>query len=249
MQKKIVLITGGSRGIGAATAIAAAREGWHVVLTYHASSEAARSVVTQIEKEGGSAEAIDSDVGDANAVAQLFATLRERYGRLDGLVNNAGILPHISRLEDIALERWERTFGINVTGTFLCCQQAIRLMASRHGGKGGAIVNLSSMASVFGGAGEFIDYGASKAAVEAMTVGLARELGSDGIRVNGVRPGLIATDIHGSAGDAGRVDRLAASVPLGRPGTPQETAAAIVWLLSDAASYVTGTMLAVSGGR
>ena len=179
----------------------------------------------------------------------LFAHCAKRFGRLDGLVNNAGILPQVGRFEDIDLARWNRTFAVNATGTFLCCREAVRLMSSRHGGDGGTIVNVSSMAAVLGAANEFTDYAASKGAVETLTTGLARELGPDKIRVNAVRPGLIETDIHESAGDADRVYRLATGVPLGRAGTAAETAAAIVWLLSGAASYVTGSVIAVSGGR
>lgn len=246
---KTILITGGSRGIGAATAIAAGEKGWNVVLTYRSDASAAAEVAEKIEAAGGKSCAVASDVSSEADVISVFEKCQDTFGALDGLVNNAGILPEVGRLETFDLERWNRTFAVNSTGTFLCCRQAIKMMSPQHGGHGGSIVNLSSMAAVLGGAREFIDYGASKGAVEALTIGLSKELGPEGIRVNGVRPGLIDTDIHKSAGDAARVERLASGVPLGRAGTAHETAEAIIWLLSDAASYVTGTFITVSGGR
>lgn len=248
-MEKVVLITGGSRGIGAATARAAARDGWQVVLTYRSNEVEAHRVVGDIRAMGGTADTLRCDVSDEADVRAAFAHCIARFGRLDGLVNNAGILPPVGRFENIGLDRWTQTFLVNTTGTFMCCREAVRLMSPRHGGQGGTIVNLSSMAAGLGGAMEFTDYAASKGAIDTLTKGLAKELGPDGIRVNSVRPGLIATDIHESAGDAARVDRLAAGVPLGRAGTAEETAEAIVWLLSDAASYVTGSILSVSGGR
>lgn len=246
---RVVLITGGSRGIGAATARACARDGWTVALSWRSDRAAADAVVRDIENAGGTALALQGDVAHEVDVTAMFRHCIDQFGHLDGLVNNAGILPPVGRFEDIDLHRWTRTFAINTAGTFLCCRAAVRLMAPRHGGSGGSIVNVSSMAAALGGAHEFTDYAASKGALESLTVGLSKELGSDGIRVNAVRPGLIDTEIHLSAGDAGRVDRLAGSVPLCRAGTAIETAAAIVWLLSDAASYVTGAILPVSGGR
>lgn len=248
-MEKVVLITGGSRGIGAATARTAARGGWRVVLSYRNDEDAAAGVVRDIQVGGGAADAIRGDVGQEADVEAMFALCQDRYGRLDGLVNNAGILPPSGRFEDIDLARWTNTFAINTAGTFLCCRQAVRMMSPRHGGNGGAIVNVSSMAATLGGAMEFTDYAASKGAIDTLTTGLAKELGADRIRVNGVRPGLIDTEIHASSGDAARVGRLAKGVPLGRAGTAQETADAIVFLLSDAASYITGSILSVSGGR
>lgn len=248
-MSKLLLVTGGSRGIGAATCIAAAQAGWHVIVNFRSAISEAETVVKTIIANGGRADLLAGDVSNETDVVNMFATIRNRHGRLDGLVNNAGILPLVGAFEDIELERWNRTFAINTAGTFLCCREAVKMMAPRFGGNGGVICNVTSMAATLGGAGEFIDYGASKGAVETLTIGLSKELGADGIRVNGVRPGLIATDIHESAGDIGRVDRLAKGVPLGRAGTANETAAAIVWLLSAEASYVSGTTIAVSGGR
>ncbi|WP_372922544.1 SDR family oxidoreductase [Roseovarius sp.] len=246
---RVLLVTGASRGIGAEVARIAARSGWHVIVNYNTSADQASALVADIAAFGGTAEALHGNVADTRDVAAMFSMCRERHGRLDGLVNNAGILPEISRFEDIDPERWQRTFSVNTVGTFLCCREAVRLMSPRHGGQGGAIVNLSSMAAALGAANEFVDYGASKGAVESMTIGLSRELGPDGIRVNAVRPGLIDTEIHGSAGDQSRTQRLIHSVPLGRPGSAAEAGEAVVWLLSEAASYVTGSILSVSGGR
>jgi NAD(P)-dependent dehydrogenase (short-subunit alcohol dehydrogenase family) len=243
-MSRVLIVTGGSRGIGAATARLAADDGWTVVLTYRSEEKAARNVVDEITQAGGTAQAMRVDVSEEDEVVRLFNDCQDRHRRLDGLVNNAGILPPIGSLKDISTERWTRTLTINTTGVFLCCREAIKSMA-----RGGSIVNVSSMAAPLGAPNEFLDYAASKGAVESMTIGLAKEMGPVGIRVNAVRPGLITTDIHQSAGDAGRVERLAVSVPLRRAGTPEETAAAIVWLLSDAAAYVTGSILPVSGGR
>lgn len=243
-MSRVLIVTGGSRGIGAATARLAADDGWTVVLTYRSEAKAAQNVVDEITQAGGTAQAMRVDVSVEDEVVRLFNDCHDRYGRLDGLVNNAGILPPIGSLKDISLERWTRTLTINATGVFLCCREALRSM-----GRGGSMVNVSSMAAPLGAPNEFLDYAASKGAVESLTIGLAKEVGPAGIRVNAVRPGLITTDIHQSAGDAGRVERLAGSVPLRRAGTAEETAAAIVWLLSDAAAYVTGSILPVSGGR
>jgi len=247
-MSKVLLITGGARGIGAATALAAAPD-WTVLINYRTARAEADAVVETIRRRGGTASCMMGDVSVERDVRAMFDSCLSAYGRLDGLVNNAGILRHASRLEDFDLARWNEVFAVNVTGTFLCTREAARIMSPRHGGGGGAIVNLSSMAAVLGGAGEFVDYAASKGAVEVMTVGLARELGEDGIRVNAVRPGLITTEIHQSSGDPARAHRLLSTVPLGRAGSPEEVAQAILWLLSDAASYVTGAVVSVSGGR
>lgn len=244
-----VLITGGSRGIGAATARLAAASGWDVVLTYRSDRAAADEVVEDIVRSGGIAEAVLTDVGVEADIIKLFEHCRERYGRIDGLVNNAGILPPVGAFADISLERWQTTMTINAAGPFLCCREAVRQMTAIEPERGGSIVNVSSMSAPLGAPGEFIDYAASKGALESMTIGLSKELGPRNIRVNAVRPGLIDTEIHSSAGDSGRIARLGRTVPLGRAGSAQETAAAIVWLLSDAASYVTGSILPVSGGR
>lgn len=246
---KTLLVSGGSRGIGAATCLAAARDGWRVVVNYRSGHAEAEAVVAKIRAAGGEAWAIRGDIGVEPDVKAIFAAIKDRYGHLQGLVNNAGILPPVGRFEDNSLDRWQRTMTVNTIGAFLCCREAIKLMAPRHGGLGGSIVNVSSLASVLGGPGEFIDYAASKGAIDSLTIGLSKELGPDNIRVNAVRPGLIATEIHASAGDAGRIERLKVNVPLGRVGTAEETAAAIVWLLSDAASYISGTFINVGGGR
>jgi NAD(P)-dependent dehydrogenase (short-subunit alcohol dehydrogenase family) len=246
---KTVLVTGGSRGIGAATSLACARDGWQVVVNYRSAKAEAEAVVAAISEAGGEAWAVAGDISREEDVAAIFEAISDRHGRLDGLVNNAGILPRIGRFEDISLARWQQTLAVNTTGTFLCCREAVKLMAPRHGGAGGSIVNVSSMAATLGAAGEFLDYSASKGAVETLTIGLAKELGPDDIRVNAVRPGLIATEIHESSGDTSRAERLKVNVPLGRVGSAAEVAEAIAWLLSDAASYVTGTSMSISGGR
>lgn len=248
-MNKVLLVTGGSRGIGAATAIAAAQAGWSVLVNYRQARVEAEQVVATIRRAGGMADSVAGDVSVETDVLAIFSRCISRFGRLDGLVNNAGILRKAGPLRDFDINRWNQVFGVNVTGTFLCSREAVRLMSRDSGGQGGVIVNLSSMAATLGGAGEFIDYAASKGAVESMTIGLAREVGAEGIRVNAVRPGLITTDIHESGGDSARAERLSPGVPLGRPGTADEVSNAIIWLLSDAASYVTGSIISVSGGR
>jgi NAD(P)-dependent dehydrogenase (short-subunit alcohol dehydrogenase family) len=244
----VVVVTGGSRGIGAATAVMLAGRGHDVCLSYLEHSDAADQVVAACEAAGGTARAVRADVSVEIDVLALF-TAAEEMGRVTGLVNNAGVLARQSRVEDLDAERIERLLQVNVLGTFLCAREAVHLMSTRLGGEGGAIVNVSSRAAVLGGPGEYVDYAASKAAVDALTVGLAKEVAAEGIRVNGVRPGLIRTDIHASGGEPGRVERLEGSVPLLRGGEPDEVAEAVCWLLSDAASYVTGSTLDVSGGR
>ena len=244
-----LVVTGGSRGIGAACARVAAQAGWSVCLSYRSAGAAAEAVVADIQRAGGHAKAVASDVASERDVVELFDLAEEAFGPVAGLINNAGILAPATRLRDIGLDRWQATMATNLTGTFLCAREAVRRMAVSAGGTGGAIVNVSSMAAVLGAPGEFIDYAASKGAVDALTIGLAKEVAADGIRVNGVRPGLIDTDIHASGGDPLRAERLAPSVPMQRTGSADEVANAIMWLLSAEASYCTGITINISGGR
>jgi NAD(P)-dependent dehydrogenase (short-subunit alcohol dehydrogenase family) len=248
-DNRTILVTGASRGIGAACALLAARRGYTVCVNYRDNAGAAASVVRAIEAAGGHAFAVAADVADEGAVERLFAEIDARCGRLDALVNNAGILARQSRVEHMDAERINRILATNVTGSFLCAREAVRRMSTRHGGRGGAIVNVSSRAGVLGSANEYVDYAASKAAVDALTIGLSKEVAGEGIRVNGVRPGLIDTDMHASGGEPGRIQRLQSTVPMARGGTADEVAAAVAWLLSDEASYATGTFIDVSGGR
>ena len=242
-----VLITGASRGIGAATALRCAEAGWNVAINFARDAAAAHAVAAQVQALGQRALALQADVADEAQVAGMFEQLDAAGGRLAGLVNNAGSVAPAARLEAMTTERWRRLFDVNVLGTLRCCQQAARRMSTRHGGAGGAIVNLSSRASEFGSGGIYVDYAATKGAVDTLTKGLARELIGEGIRVNGVRPGVIETDIHADSGiDASTV---ASTIPIQRLGRPQEIAEAIVWLLSDAASYTVGALLDVGGGR
>jgi NAD(P)-dependent dehydrogenase (short-subunit alcohol dehydrogenase family) len=246
---KVLLVTGASRGIGAATAVLAAQRGYRVCVNYRSQGEAAERVVSDIRASGGTAVAIGADVATEAGVLALFAAVDRELGRLDALVNNAGILERQAGIADLTGERLQRVFATNVFGTMLCAREAVRRMSSAGGGAGGAIVNLSSMAARLGAPNEFIDYAASKGAIDTFTVGLAREVATQGIRVNAVRPGLIHTEMHASAGEPARVLRMQGAVPMQRGGTPAEVAEAILWLLSDAASYVTGTFIDVSGGR
>lgn len=246
---KIMIVTGGSRGIGAAVARMAARRGYAVCVNYHSRRDAADAVVRDIEREGGRAIAVAGDVADEKQVVALFETVDRELGRVDALVNNAGILETQTTLEQLDAARIARILTTNVVGTFICCREAVRRMAPRHGGRGGSIVNLSSMAARLGSPNEYVDYAASKGAVDTLTVGLSKEVGGDGIRVNAVRPGLIRTEMHASGGEPGRVDRLKSGVPLGRGGEPEEVAGAVLWLCSDEAAYTTGTFIDVSGGR
>jgi NAD(P)-dependent dehydrogenase (short-subunit alcohol dehydrogenase family) len=248
-MKKIILITGGGRGIGAACAIQAADQGYQVCINYLSDDNAAAGIVDTIASRGGSAFAIKADVSDEEQVERMFRSIDERYGRLDALINNAGVLSEQMRVDQMSAARVHRIMATNVVGTILCAREAVRRMSTSHGGAGGGIVNVSSRAGVLGAAGEYVDYAASKAAVDALTIGLSKEVAQEGIRVNGVRPGLIHTEMHASGGEPGRVGRLAASVPMGRGGQPSEVAQAVLWLLSDAASYTTGTFIDVSGGR
>ncbi len=248
-MKRVLLITGGSRGIGAATALLAAQDGWAVAVNYANNQAAANQVVQAIAQAGGQAIAVQGDVADEAQIARLFATVDQQLGRVTGLVNNAGVVDVTARVEDMSWQRLERMMRINVLGTFACAKEAIRRMSTRHGGQGGVIVNLSSAAARLGAPAQYVDYAASKGAIDTFTVGLAKELATENIRVNAVRPGVIDTDIHASGGLPNRARDLASQIPMQRPGTAQETAQAIVWLLSDKASYVTGTCLDVTGGR
>ncbi|HPU52631.1 MAG TPA: SDR family oxidoreductase [Burkholderiaceae bacterium] len=245
----VMLITGGSRGIGAATARLGAERGWRIVLSYRDDRRAADQVVQSITAQGGQAVAVQADVGREDDVLGLFAALDAQGGRLRALVNNAGIVAPAARVDTFDLERLERVFRTNVIGSFLCAREAVRRMSTRHGGQGGAIVNLSSVAARMGSPSEYVDYAASKGAIDTMTLGLAKEVATEGIRVNAVRPGLILTDIHASGGDAGRVERLLGQVPMRRAGSAEEVAQSIVWLCSSQANYVTGAVLDVGGGR
>lgn len=245
----VVLVTGGSRGIGAATSRLAARQGWRVAVNYATNREAADAVVAAIIEGGGEAIAIQGDVGRAADIALMFTAVDRHFGRLDGLVNNAGIVDYPQRVDEMSAERIERMLRINVTGSMLCAAEAVRRMSSRHGGRGGAIVNVSSMAAILGSATQYVDYAASKAAIDTFTIGLAREVAAEGVRVNAVRPGIIETDIHASGGLPDRPRELAPSIPMQRTGTAEEVADAILYLLSPSASYITGAILNVSGGR
>nr|WP_288454839.1 SDR family oxidoreductase [uncultured Pseudomonas sp.] len=248
-MSKVMLITGASRGIGAATARLAAGQGYRVVINYQRNREAADALVEAITTTGGEALAVQADVADEAQVRRLFTEVDARLGRMDVLVNNAGMLEQQMRLERMSLERWQRVFATNVYGSFLCSREAIARMSTRQGGRGGVIVNVSSIAARLGAPEEYIDYAAAKGAVDSMTVGLAKELAADGIRVNAVRPGVIDTEIHASGGEPQRVARVAGSIPLGRGGRADEVAEAILWLASEQASYTTGSLLDVSGGR
>ncbi len=244
-----LVVTGGSRGIGAAVCVAAARAGWDVVVDYVRDDASAHAVVGAIEASGGHALAVRADVRAAADVEALFATASRWRGPVTGLVNNAGITGGFARVDEVTADTLADVMAVNVVGTFLCAGAAVRLMATTHGGPGGAIVNVSSRAAVLGSPGEWVHYAASKGAVDTLTVGLAREVATEGVRVNAVAVGLVDTDLHAAAGEPGRPDRLRPTVPMQRSGTVEEVAEAIVWLLSDAASYTTGTVLAVSGGR
>jgi NAD(P)-dependent dehydrogenase (short-subunit alcohol dehydrogenase family) len=249
MDNKVMLITGGSRGIGAATASLAAAQGYAVCINYLHNRAAADAVVSAINAGGGEAIAVQADVASEADVVRLFETVDRGLGRVTALVNNAGILERQMRVEDMDAARLNRVLATNVTGSFLCAREAIRRMSTKHGGAGGAIVNVSSAAARLGASNEYVDYAASKGAIDSMTIGLSKEVAAEGIRVNAVRPGVIHTDIHASGGEPGRVDRLKVLVPMQRGGDPVEVAHAILWLLSDHSSYTTGAFIEVTGGR
>jgi NAD(P)-dependent dehydrogenase (short-subunit alcohol dehydrogenase family) len=246
---KVVLITGGSRGIGAACALLAARQDWAVAVNYTRNSLAADEVVRQIRQAGGQAITVQADVADEAQVLAMFEKVDAKLGRLDGLVNNAGVVDTTTRVDALTLERLRRMFEINVFGSFLCAREAVTRMSTRYGGAGGAIVNVSSAAARLGAPGQYVDYASAKGAIDTFTIGLAKEVAAEGIRVNAVRPGIIDTDIHASGGLPDRARDLAPQVPMQRAGTAEETAEAIVWLLSEKSSYATGALLDISGGR
>ncbi len=249
MTEKVLLVTGGSRGIGAATCLLAAKSGWAVAVNYAANSLAADEVVRAIRADGGRAMAVQADVADEAQVLRMFEQVDAKFGRLTGLVNNAGVVDQRARLDEMDMARWRRMFDINVIGSLLCAREAVRRMSTKHGGAGGAIVNVSSAAARLGSPGEYVDYAASKGAIDTFTVGLAKEVANEGIRVNAVRPGLIDTEIHASGGRPERLRELAPLIPMQRGGTADEVAQLIVWLLSDAASYTTMSLVDVSGAR
>jgi NAD(P)-dependent dehydrogenase (short-subunit alcohol dehydrogenase family) len=248
-MSRVLIVTGGSRGIGAATARLAASRGYDVCVNYRRDADAAAAVVTDVERAGRRAIAVAADVADEADVVRLFQTCDAGLGVPAALVNNAGILETQSRVDALDAARILRVIGANILGPFLCAREAVRRMSTRHGGTGGAIVNVSSMAARLGAPDEYVDYAASKGAIDTFTIGLSKEVANEGIRVNAVRPGLIYTDMHASGGEPGRVDRLKSAVPMQRGGTADEVAAAILWLLSDEASFTTGAFIDVSGGR
>lgn len=247
-MNSVAIVTGGSRGIGRATALAAAKLGYKVVVGYASNEAAADDVVAAIEASNGKAIAVRCDVGVEADILHLFNEA-DGFGRLGALVNNAGVVDRTARVDEMSAERLARMMTVNVVGSILCAREAVKRMSRKHGGAGGVIVNLSSVAATLGSPGLYVDYAASKGAIDTFTVGLAREVSAEGIRVNAIRPGLIDTDIHASGGEPGRAQRLAHSVPMQRVGTAEEVANAVVWLMSDEASYVTGTIFDVSGGR
>lgn len=248
-QAPLILVTGGSRGVGAATARLAAERGYDVAISFVANEAAAEAVAADVRALGRQALAVRADSADPEQVAQLFEAIDRRFGRIDVLVNNAAIIGRQSRLEGLGFERMQRIFAVNAIGPMLCAQQAVRRMSQRHGGRGGVVINVSSASARLGSPNEYVDYAASKGALETFTTGLAKEVAREGIRVNGIRPGHIYTEMHASGGEPGRVDRVKDSIPMGRGGQPEEVARAILWLAGAEASFVTGTFLDVTGGK
>jgi NAD(P)-dependent dehydrogenase (short-subunit alcohol dehydrogenase family) len=248
-MNKVVLITGASRGIGAACALLAAQQGWAVAVNYVANSLAADEVVRQIRAAGGTAIAVQADVAIEAQALRLFETVDAKLGRIAGLVNNAGVVDVASRVDAMSVARLQRMWATNITSSFVCAREAVKRMSSLYGGAGGSIVNVSSAAARVGSPGQYVDYAASKAAIDTFTMGLAKEVATEGIRVNAVRPGIIDTDIHASGGQPDRAKQVAPQVPMQRAGTAHEVAQAVLWLLSDASSYTTGSMVDVTGGR
>lgn len=244
-----IIITGASRGIGAATARLAAAHSFSVAVNYATGESEAEEVVASIRVQGGKAAAIQADIAREADIVRLFADAERQLGAIRGLVNNAGVTGGFARVESVTGEMLDRLFAVNVTGAILCAREAVRRMSTSHGGQGGAIVNISSLAARTGSAGEWVHYAASKGAIDTFTIGLAREVATEGIRVNAVAPGLVETGIHAANGEPGRLERLKGTIPMGRPGQPEEIAEAVVWLLSPASSYVTGSILEVGGGR
>ena len=243
-MEKVMIITGGGRGIGAATARLAARQGYKVCVNYARDRASAESLARELD-----GIAVQADVAIESDVLRLFSETDRKLGKLSVLVNNAGIVDRAARVDELSLARIERMFAVNVTGSMLCAREAVKRMSTRHGGRGGSIINLSSIAAKLGAPGQYVDYAAAKGAIDVFTIGLSKEVGAEGIRVNGVRPGVIRTEIHASGGEPGRAERIGATAPLGRAGEPDEIAHAILWLASDEATYVSGAILDVSGGR
>ncbi|MDH6267575.1 NAD(P)-dependent dehydrogenase (short-subunit alcohol dehydrogenase family) [Rhizobium sp. SG_E_25_P2] len=248
-EKPVLLVTGGSRGIGAAICRKAAAQGWAVMINYASNETAARSLADEIEAQGGEARIVKGDTSTEEGVVAIFSAVDRDFGRLDGLVNNAGVVDIPQNVVDYSRARLDRMFAINVIGKIRCASEAVKRMSTAHGGRGGSIVNISSMAAILGSAGQYVDYAASKAAIDTFTLGLAREVATEGIRVNAIRPGVIDTDIHASGGLPDRAAQMASVIPMQRAGTADEVADAALYLLSEQASYVTGAMLNVSGGR